>query len=79
MNHTLAAILVGLVLLGGYVAACWLWPFAACMRCGGDGKRRSPSGRAWRRCRRCKGTGERVRVGRRVWTWWSNTDGRGRR
>lgn len=52
-----------------YVAACVVWPFAACRKCEGDGKFRSPSGRSWRRCRRCKGTGERVRVGRRLWTW----------
>lgn len=52
-----------------YAGHCWLRPFAACLKCGGDGKFRSKSGRSWRRCRRCKGSGERVRVGRRVWTW----------
>lgn len=54
-----------------YVFACWWWPFAACGKCEGVGKFRSPSGRAWRKCRRCKGSGERVRVGRRLWTWLS--------
>lgn len=54
--------------LGGYLVACLIWPFASCWRCGGDGKRRSPSGRAWRLCRRCGGTGARVRFGRRAWT-----------
>lgn len=59
--------------LGGAAAALWyvihcaFWPFAACWRCGGDGKFRSGSGRSWRRCRRCKGSGERVRLGRRIW------------
>lgn len=52
-----------------YVMACAVWPFAACRKCEGAGKFRSPSGRSWRRCRRCKGSGERVRVGRRLWTW----------
>jgi hypothetical protein len=61
----LAAAVAGLV----YAVQCWWWPFAACRRCDGAGRFRSPSGRAWRRCRRCKGSGERTRVGRRFWTW----------
>lgn len=62
-----AAVVGGLV----YGVECWWWPFAACGKCGGAGRFRSPSGRAWRRCRRCKGSGERVRVGRKLWTWLS--------
>lgn len=54
-----------LVAVAGYVIACAPFPFIACLRCRGDGKRRSPSGRAWRRCRRCVGTGERVHTVRR--------------
>lgn len=50
-----------------YITACAVWPFAACRRCGGTGKHRSPSGRAWRHCHRCHGTGARLRVGRRAW------------
>lgn len=50
-----------------YVGACAVWPFAGCRRCDGTGKRRSPSGRAWRDCRRCTGTGRRVRTGRRIY------------
>lgn len=60
------AVLVGLVWLGGYAVACLLFPFAACRRCGGDGKRRSPNGRTFRLCPRCGGNGRRVRVGRIV-------------
>jgi hypothetical protein len=48
----------------GYAVACWVWPFRPCRRCGGVGKRRSPSGRAFRYCPRCKGTGARLRAGR---------------
>lgn len=51
-----------------YAVECAVWPFAACRKCDGAGRFRSPSGRAWRRCRRCKGSGERVRLGRRAWT-----------
>jgi hypothetical protein len=51
----------------GYTVACAFWPFAACRRCEGAGKRRSPSGRAWRYCHRCHGTGARLRAGRRAW------------
>lgn len=55
-----------LALLGvaGYVIACAVWPFTGCRRCSGTGKRRSPSGRAWRPCGRCDGSGRRVRFGR---------------
>lgn len=60
------ALVGGLVAGGGYWVACLLWPFAACRRCHGDGKSRSPSGRSWRLCKRCDGTGRRLRLGRHV-------------
>jgi hypothetical protein len=56
--------------LGGlllYIGACAVWPFAACRRCDGSGKRRSPSGKAWRPCGRCDGSGKRIRLGRHIW------------
>lgn len=61
---------------------CWLtltvffaiwWPFKACRRCDGSGKRSSPSGRAWRPCRRCKGSGAKLRLTRRLWNWTRRT------
>ncbi|WP_407566792.1 hypothetical protein [Polymorphospora sp. A560] len=51
----------------GYTVACSVWPFKACRRCTGTGRRRSPSGRAFRECRRCDGTGRRLRAGRRIY------------
>lgn len=54
----------------GYVLTCYVWPFKSCRRCTGSGKRRSPSGRAWRKCPRCKGGGERLRFGRRAWNFY---------
>ena len=53
----------------GYAAACAWWPFRACRTCDGTGRRRSPSGRAWRYCRRCKGTGARLRLGRLIFNF----------
>lgn len=50
-----------------YIGACVVWPFRACRRCDGNGKIRSPSGRAWRHCSRCKGTGARLRLGHHIW------------
>ncbi|MER7278847.1 hypothetical protein ABT369_30840 [Dactylosporangium sp. NPDC000244] len=51
----------------GYLLACWLWPFVACRRCHGDGKRRALfGGRAFGICRRCDGTGRQLRPGRRA-------------
>jgi hypothetical protein len=62
--------IVGALLwLAGYVGTCAWWPFAACRRCDGEGKLRSPTGRAWRLCRRCTGSGRRVRFGFRVVEW----------
>lgn len=60
-------LIVLLLASGGYITACAAWPFSACGRCSGTGKRRSPSGRAWRPCGRCGGAGRRVRLGRRLW------------
>jgi hypothetical protein len=64
----LLAIAVVLV-VAGYVLACWWWPFVACKRCDGTGKRRSWWGGSFRLCRRCKGTARRLRTGRRVFNW----------
>ena len=55
-----------LLLTVGYVLGCWLWPFGACRRCKGSGKRRSPFSRAFGDCRRCDGTGRSLRIGRRI-------------
>jgi DnaJ-class molecular chaperone len=65
--------------VAGYLAACRWWPYAACWRCHGDGKKRSPTGRAWRPCKRCKGTGTRLRIGRRILNRWSEAAARGHR
>jgi hypothetical protein len=70
LPHAIAAsaLILPLILITlGYVAACAVWPFAACRKCDGAGRRRSPSGRAWRYCHRCHGTGARLRTGRRIW------------
>ncbi|WP_433057066.1 hypothetical protein [Dactylosporangium sp. CS-033363] len=69
-GHPAAAalfILALIVVTLGYLLACWLWPFVACRRCKGDGKRRALfGGRAFGICRRCDGTGRQLRPGRRA-------------
>lgn len=69
-------ILAGAVLaiLGWYVIACWLFPFAACVWCHGSGRWHQPlqskkrkRRRNWRPCWWCKGTGKRLRKGRRIY------------
>ncbi len=70
MTHAL--LLANLSLAGyavSYVVGCVVFPFTACHRCTGSGKRRSPGGRAFGLCGRCAGSGRRVRTGRRMWTW----------
>lgn len=61
------AVVAVVVWVAGYCAACAFWPFAACGRCKGAGKLRSPSGRAFRLCPRCKASGRRLRLGRRIY------------
>jgi hypothetical protein len=60
------AALAAVVVLPAYGVVCSLWPFTACRKCGGSGRRRSPTGKNYGRCRRCKGGGERLRMGRKV-------------
>jgi hypothetical protein len=62
--------LVGAAWLVFYVLACAVWPYRRCGRCSGAGKRRSPSGKAWRPSGRCDGSGHQVRAGRRLVEWW---------
>ncbi len=62
-------ILILIVVTLGYLGACVVWPFRACHRCDGAGKRRSPGGRSWRYCHHCHGTGGRLRLGRRAWNY----------
>ena len=79
--HHLAAsalILAPLAVTVCYVAACAVWPFASCRKCGGAGRHRSPSGRAWRYCHRCSGTGARLRTGRRIFNYLRNLHKEGR-
>jgi hypothetical protein len=57
---------IALMVTVGYFLGCWLWPFGACRRCKGTGKRRSPFGRAFRLCHRCDGTGRTLRIGRHI-------------
>lgn len=72
-------ILTALIATAVYAAACVIWPFRSCRNCGGLGRFRSPSGRAWRNCRRCNGTGAKIRLGRRVLTYLARTHQRGTR
>jgi hypothetical protein len=62
-----------------YLISCAIWPFRSCRNCGGLGRFRSPSGRAWRNCHACKGTGGKVRLGRRAWTYLTRTHDRAHR
>lgn len=68
-----ALILPLIIVTVGYVAVCAAWPFAACRKCDGAGRHRSPSGRAWRYCHRCHGTGARLRTGRRIYNYLHST------
>ena len=80
--HPIAAstlILAVLAVTFCYFAACAVWPFTACRKCRGAGRRRSPSGRAWRYCHRCGGSGARLRTGRRLFNYLRNKHKEGTR
>ena len=68
--HTIAqAATVALIVTGVavfYLLTCAVWPFGKCRKCKGEGKFKSPIGKAYRHCGRCKGSGLRVRLGRHV-------------
>jgi hypothetical protein len=49
-----------------YAASCRWWPWARCLRCHGEGKRRRGDRKVWRTCPRCHGTGRRLRIGRLI-------------
>jgi DnaJ-class molecular chaperone len=70
LSPDLLLVLAAILVTFGYIVACRIWPYAACRACDGAGRRRSPSGRAWRTCRRCRGTGARLRLGRKAWKHW---------
>ncbi|GAA2599067.1 hypothetical protein GCM10010399_32240 [Dactylosporangium fulvum] len=76
--RTIALILLPIAVTLGYAFACWVWPFKPCGRCDGTGKRRSPTGRAFRLCPRCDGTGRRLRAGRWIYNQFNNTRQAGR-
>ena len=58
--------LAAVIVTACYLLGCWLYPFGACRRCKGTGKRRSPFGRSFGLCRRCDGTGRTLRIGRHI-------------
>jgi hypothetical protein len=77
-SSTGSVLVFALALGAGYIAACVIWPFRACRRCGGSGRFLSPTGRAWRHCTRCAGTGAKLRLGRRIFNHLTHTHDRDR-
>ncbi|MFG2002092.1 hypothetical protein ACGFNU_23365 [Spirillospora sp. NPDC048911] len=61
-------VVLAVLAAAGYLIHCVIWPYRPCRKCGGAGRFRSPSGRAWRYCNRCNGKGAQLRAGRRIWT-----------
>lgn len=66
MGNSLKLFLLVVAVAAVYLIHCRLWPFAACWKCEGEAKFRSPSGRSFRLCPRCDGSGMRKRVGRHL-------------
>lgn len=61
-----AVLLIVTAVVAFYLFTCLVWPFGKCRRCKGEGKSKSPFGKAFRHCPRCDGSGLRVRLGRHV-------------
>lgn len=71
-------VLAALAVTVCYALGCAVFPFTNCRGCGGNGRRQSPAGRAFRSCHRCQGTGRRLRVGRVIWDRLHQDDRHGR-
>lgn len=71
-------ILLASLITLGYLGLCWLWPFRACRRCSGTGKRPAWIGNGFRFCSRCDGTGHALRAGRHVMNALRGIHGRAR-
>jgi hypothetical protein len=69
LTPTVTLIAAALVVTLGYALACYVRPFARCMWCKSDERKKAG------RCRRCRGTGLRLRIGRRVWNFWRRLHG----
>jgi hypothetical protein len=54
------------VVVVGYAARCWWYPFGHCRRCHGSGRHMARNDKHFRLCRRCYATGRRLRIGRRA-------------
>ncbi|SHN04952.1 hypothetical protein [Cryptosporangium aurantiacum] len=72
-------LLAGLIAAPFYLGLCWIWPFTACRRCHGAGKRGAWIGRGFRYCTHCDGTGARLRAGRHVLNYLRRTHRAGHR
>jgi DnaJ-class molecular chaperone len=62
INIAVLAVLV----FAGWRISLWLWPFAPCRRCSGNGKNDGSNRKRWGYCRKCGGSGRRERLGRRL-------------
>lgn len=66
------AIWAGLIALGlvlYYVTSCLFWPYANCLRCRGNPRRRAWWGGGHRLCSWCGGTGQRRKFGRWLYAY----------
>lgn len=60
-------IVVGFVVIAGYLISLRLHPYAKCRACGGSSKHSGAVFRyGFRACRRCEGKGRKPRLGSRV-------------
>lgn len=60
------AVLIILLVIGGYAGSLYLWPFRPCMRCNGTGRNKGSSRKRFGECKRCGGSGRRRRLGART-------------
>ena len=63
------AVVLLVLLVVGYAGSCWIWPYAHCQRCDGEGKFARSDAKVWRLCKRCGGNGRRLRWGRRIYNF----------
>lgn len=61
----LVALAIIVLAVLGWLASLWLWPYAPCRKCGGEGTSAGSNRKRFNMCRKCRGSRRRERFAAR--------------